>query len=482
MKKVYLYILILVAVMAGCNEKIDVQKAGIEAPSIHSFSPKAGEVGTEITILGENLTAVDSVWIGETLASIRYRVSENKLVAKVLSGNQSGVITVRNVAGKSSSDGSFEVQYKQPVVNEYPVKATVYDQVVLMGENLHFVTVVLLGEDTASIVAQRKNELVFVVPFHDDEAPVTLRLSYFDGEKEQLFGPEGATFVIEKQKPLVTVCPDSVVKYQPVRLEGEHLNLIEKLYADTLQLEIRLQNESMVEFDVPANFFDGPFTAPLKAIYYGTKELTIAETFRVVCDPNEPRYNTYKNVVLSGREGSGGTEQSFFDGETGLVISSCEAEDQMMAIDFLLYDNSGYAQLYSPSNATNTLKNYKCEGQSITAANPTAWNAFYQVDTKFRVLNPANEAQKAVIDAFEAGTIVKLDDELFAGISLPSSKAPKVYQSSTDASCLSVDNYPYAWVHNFVTNKDGIMKVTGTKTDAEKGKTYEVTMDIIWEK
>lgn len=486
MKKI-LYILLAACLMVACKPEANTPDSTTQPPVIQTFAPTEGGVGTEICIEGENLTRIDSVWIGETPTRIKYRVSQRKLMIEVVSGVKSGAITVSNPVGRYTTKDIFTVQYKQPTVDEYPTEVTVYDQVVLTGKNLQFVSAVLIDGEPVSIIAQREEELVFEVPFHDDETPVTLRLSYFDGTQEKQFGPEGATLTIVKLKPIITTCPTGLTKYEPVRIEGERLNLIDALYIGELKADIRLQNETMIEFDVPGNYFDGPFTADLKAIYYGTKEMVLCPNFSVVSDPNEPRYNVYKNLVLSARAGSGGTETCFLDGDEGIVYASCEVEENMQSIDFFLYDNSGYAQLYSPNNATNTLKNYKCEGTSITAANPTAWNEFYQVECLFRVLDPANDAQKAIIDAYEAGTIIKLDEDFFAGVTPPSSKAPRVYQTDEDRNKggnghFSAESYAWGWVKNYATGKNGIIKVLSTKANAENGKTYEITIDLIWEK
>ncbi len=486
MKKIYIILLAAVALIA-CHEDATVSQYQVKAPSVSSFEPMEGEVGTEVTIYGENLTRVDTVLFGTGLAQIKYRISDKELVAEVKSTTKSGPITVSNTAGKYTTEQSFQVKYSQPTIDEYPTTATVYDQVVITGWNLHFITAVLLDGKMVNIVAQRKEELVFSVPYHDDETPVTLRFSYFDGTEDREFGPEGATFIIQMLKPVIATCPDMLEKYHPITIEGEYMDLIDSIFLGDLKADIRLKNEEKIEIDVPANYFDGPFTCNLRAVYYGVKEMVIKEGFQVVADPNEPRYNVYKHITLSGRQASGGTENSFFDADLGLVISSCEAEDNMMAIDFFLYDNTGYAQLYSPSNATNTAKNFKCDGVSITATDPNAWNAFYQTDCLFRVLDPTKEVQKAIIDAYEAGTIVKLDEEFFAGVAAPSGKAPRVYKTDEDrnaggTSHFSSVSYAWGWVKNMSTGKNGIIKITDVVASEETGKTYEVSFDIIWEK
>lgn len=480
-----LYPLSLLLCLSSCSTKDNVPVAGTQPPVISAFAPTEGGVGTLITIQGEELTRVDSAWIGQFPIDIKYRVSQHQLQLEVVPGAMTGPITLSNNAGRCTTTECFTVRYQQPIVDTYPTEVTVYDQVVLTGRNLQVVAAVLINGNPVRVIAQRENELVFEVPFHDSEEPVTIRLTYFDGEKEQTIGPEGATLIIQKLKPLVTECPTSLTKYSPVCLIGERLNLIDTLYIGNIKPEIRVQNETMIEFDMPSNYFDGPFVGVLKAIYYGTKELVLCENFSVISDPNEPRYNVYKNIVLSAR--NGGTEICFIDADQGIVYGSCEVEENMTAIDFFLYDQSGYAQFYSPNNATNTTKNYKCNGVSITANNPTAWNEFYKIECLFRVLNPDNSSQKAVIDAYEAGTIVKLDEDFFAGISEPSSKAPRIYQTDEDrdkagTGHFSTKSYAWGWVKNKTTGKNGIIKILSTRANAETGKTYEVTFDMIWEK
>ena len=479
----------LCSVLVGCQEKTYITTYEVLPPVLTDFSPKQGEVGTEVTITGENLQRVDSVFIGGTPAQIRYRVSGEKLVAQVVSGNRTGLVRISNVKGMAESDDMFTVHYAAPVISDYPTEGTVNTEVVVTGSNLHFVQQVLVDNKTAVIIAQRRNELVFKVPYSDEEEAVSLLFTYFDGSTVQTIGPEGNSFTILKEAPAVTYCPASLTKYEPVTLQGEHLRLVDKMFVGTEPVLIKLQSDEEITFDMPTNYFGGNMKGALKAVYYGVKEVVFAEEFQVYADANEPRYYKYENVLLSARENFGGTEQSFFDCETGTAISSCDAAENIPIIDFLLYDQAGYVQLYGPHNSDNTVKNFKCNGKTIDAQDGT-WNSFYDdeigVVTCFRVLKPENEAEKAIIDAYEAGTIVELNDDFFAAVNDPQSKAPRVYRSSTDAgysnSHFSLDAYPYGWVKNFTTGKSGIIKVTGIPKDAVNGRIPELQFDIIWSK
>jgi hypothetical protein len=321
----------------------------------------------------------------------------------------------------------------------------------------------------------------------DEEKAVDLSFAYYDGEKTNTI-PSGL-FTIMLQAPIVRYCPLSLTKYLPVTIQGEFLGLVDALYVGEQPLVIKIQSDEEITFDMPTNYFGGNMTGDLTAVYYGEKRLLILQDFQIYADPNEPRYYKHENILLSARANYGGTENSFFDCESGTVISSCDAASNMGIIDFFLYDQAGYVQLYSPHNAANTVKNFKCEGKTIDPQDGT-WKSFYDAEfgikTCFRVLKPEVEAEKAIIDAFEAGTIIELDTAFFSGLTEPSTKAPRIYRSANDNgysnSHLSLDQYPYAWVRNFTTGKNGIIKVTAMPKEATNGRIPELQFDIIWGK
>lgn len=486
MKK-YLFGIIATALLVGCQENTYINTYEVLPPVITDFNPKQGDIGTQITIIGENLQRVDSVMIGDISAQIRYRISGQKMVAEVVSGNRSGKIRVANVKGAAVSEENFTVRYAVPSVTQCPAEGTVNAEVVVEGSNLHFVEKVWVGASEAAVIARRPTELVFKVPYADAESSVSLRFTYFDGSSVQSL-EVASQFTVLLQAPSVTYCPTSLTKYQPVTLQGENLRLVDALYVGPQEVFIKLQSDEEITFDMPTNYFGGNMTGDLYAVYYGVKQIVFVKDFQVFADPNEPRYYRYENVLLSARENYGGTETSFFDCESGTAISSCDAAANIPIIDFLLYDQAGYVQLYGPHNAANTVKNFKCEGKTIDPQDGT-WKDFYGdngIVTCFRVLKPENEAEKAIIDAYEAGTIIELNDAFFAEVSDPTSKAPRVYRSASDNgysnSHFSLDQYPYGWVRNFTTGKNGIIKVTAMPKEAVNGRIPELQFDIIWSK
>lgn len=467
--------------LVACNEKINVEKYTVQAPTISSISPTEGEVGTSVTITGTNLTRVNKVTMGEGEMTMLYRVSPTELVAVVSSDSRSGKIGVSNDAGSATSDDSFTIAYYQPVVTAYPDTATVGDQITLRGEHLNAINAVFADGISCQIINSRKNEMTFIVPYHEDEVKIALRFAYFDGTEDKVFGPEGETFVILKIRPTYTTIPTSLTKYTPVSLEGENLDIIDSLFVGTTKLLIKSKNANEIVFDLPTNCFTGPFSGDLYGICYGQARVDIAKDFQVISDPNEPHFYEWNDVVMTAGNVLGLPEMPFFIGGEGLVVSSCEAADYKGAIDFLMYDNNGYCQMYGPQNATKTLKNFKCDGTSIVV-NATEWQIFYATTTKFRPLDPANAGYKAVIDAWENGTLVSISDAV-NGLAAPSSAAPKFYPSADKAGTnFSPDGISVAWVKNFNTGKNGLLKVKEVLTDPDTKKCYRATFDIIWDK
>jgi len=490
----------IVAGMSSCDEEAFVYQYEVKAPVITDFSPKTGNVGTLVTITGENLQRVDTVKIGGEMAHIKYRISASKLVAEVKSTCKTGPIYIRNTAGNATSTEDFTMTYPIPSVSSYPSSGLVFSQVVLEGENLNVIDSVFVGGVNASIISKRTDEIVFIVPYSDVEANVKIELKYFDGTSYVSIGTDGETFEVLKPSPVINSCPTSLTKYTPITIEGERLNLIDSIFVGTVKLTIKSKTETSIVVDLPTNYFTDSYTANLVGHYYGVKQLLIQENFNVYSDPNEPRYYTYTNVLLSALIGYGGTENAFFDAETGTVYHSCDAHDNRLSIDFYLYNQAGYVQLYGPHNGSSTVKNYKCNGSTIDPAD-VDWSDFYGVSgitTKFRMLSPDSANHVAVINAYNSGTIVELNDAFFAGITPPATSAPRIYKNynkingivgakTADSlnvikSYMSLDYNNLSYVKNYNTGKRGIVKVVSMPQDAVNGRIPDLIIDIIWEK
>jgi uncharacterized repeat protein (TIGR03803 family) len=77
-------------------------------PTISSFSPSSGKVGTIVTINGTGLTQTTKVTFGVKAATFKF-ISDSKVTATVPSVAKTGKITVTTAGGSATSSGTFTV-------------------------------------------------------------------------------------------------------------------------------------------------------------------------------------------------------------------------------------------------------------------------------------------------------------------------------------------------------------------------------------
>jgi hypothetical protein len=92
----------------GHNVTTGLVQGGGAAPTITSFSPTAGPVGTTVTITGTNLTGATSVKFNGVTATITSNTA-TQIVTKVPTGATTGPITVTTDSGTATSSTNFTV-------------------------------------------------------------------------------------------------------------------------------------------------------------------------------------------------------------------------------------------------------------------------------------------------------------------------------------------------------------------------------------
>jgi hypothetical protein len=87
----------------------------IPAPTITSFTPTSGPVGTLVTLTGTNFSGASAVAFGGTLASVFPVISPTQIVATVPAGALSGPISVTTPGGTATSGATFTVLFTPTV-------------------------------------------------------------------------------------------------------------------------------------------------------------------------------------------------------------------------------------------------------------------------------------------------------------------------------------------------------------------------------
>ncbi|MFI3332435.1 MAG: IPT/TIG domain-containing protein [Rikenellaceae bacterium] len=539
----------LCTLFASCNEDVYVATVTIEDPIITDFEPKSGEVGTEVTIYGENLHIIKSVTIGGGDAPIIYRISENQLVVEVSTDTRSGEIEVINNFDTVATfnESTFEVTYPQniatptvdyPSTENAPIEGTSDAEdghwgesgqmLVFEGSDLHFIDEVqfVVTEDgvetpyVGTMITQREDEIVAEIPLLDVSSDVSLRLTYFNGTSDPYV--DMGTFHVIVIVPTITdinlggvLTPidditDAITleKYSSstegmtsVTLIGFNMNLFNSFTVvseddetNFITLRIITQSSTSVLLDVATNFFEESFEGTLCGVYNTDKTLESIVDVKLVADPSEPRFTITKGLKMSGRsDTSGGEDKAFLDFEKAIVYSACQVYDVQADIDVMFYDQTGYLQLYNASSTTSTLKNYKCDGTSLTTT-WADWASFWANTTQFRTLDQSGDSTGHVelIEAYkaigtDAATIVEFNAayiEETLGISTPSTNSPKIYESvdtayNSGTACPYNDN-KYLLVYSSTSEKYGLIELQSMVIDSSSGMGQSVTFDLLW--
>jgi hypothetical protein len=120
----------------------------IKSPSINSFIPTSGSVGTLVTITGTNLSGTSSVSFGGT-ESASFTVISDSMVTAIVGMGSTGIVTVTTANGIGSLDGFIFNQF--PKINSFtPMSGPEGTTVTISGVNFAGSTSISFGGIPAS--------------------------------------------------------------------------------------------------------------------------------------------------------------------------------------------------------------------------------------------------------------------------------------------------------------------------------------------
>ena len=181
-------------------------------PTITSFTPAFGPVGTKVTITGTGLAGATEVRINGTLATITGTPTATSLMATVTSANTSGLITVATPTGTVSSATPFLVGNPPTITRFTPTSGQVFTEVTLTGTNfLNTTQVQINGRDAAGFTVISDVTLRLTVADTTTTGLLTVTTPFGTGTSASLFtvplrpvitsftpnqGPVGTTVVL----------------------------------------------------------------------------------------------------------------------------------------------------------------------------------------------------------------------------------------------------------------------------------------------
>jgi photosystem II stability/assembly factor-like uncharacterized protein len=144
----------------------DLYTAAPATPTITSFTPTSGPVGTSVTITGTNFTGATAVRFNGTNATYTVN-SATQITATVPSGATTGVITVVTPAGSANSATSFTVTVVTPaptITSFTPASGPVGTSVTITGTNFTGATAVRFNGTNATYTVNSATQITATVP------------------------------------------------------------------------------------------------------------------------------------------------------------------------------------------------------------------------------------------------------------------------------------------------------------------------------
>ena len=157
-------------------------------PTISSFTPSTGPVGTPDTITGTNLSGAGSVTFNGTPASGFVVNSDTQISATVPTGATSGRIAVTTPGGSASSSDSFIVITTPSITSFSPTLGSAGTTVTVNGASFTGTTAVAFnGTNATAFTVLSDNRLTAVVPSGATSGPIRVTNAIGTGTSAKSF-------------------------------------------------------------------------------------------------------------------------------------------------------------------------------------------------------------------------------------------------------------------------------------------------------
>jgi hypothetical protein len=144
-------------------------------PTLSSFTPAGGPVGTSITITGSHLDGATAVTFNGTSATFTVD-SDNQITAAVPSGAGTGPIAVTTPAGTAASSTSFTITLAPPTISSFsPSNGRAGRLVTILGSGFTGATAVAFNNTSAATYAvSSDSRLIATVPRGATTGPISV--------------------------------------------------------------------------------------------------------------------------------------------------------------------------------------------------------------------------------------------------------------------------------------------------------------------
>ncbi len=263
-------------------------------PSISSFSPVSGVVGSEVTMTGVNFSIATDVSFNGISASSFTVDSDTKIRASVPSGATTGKLSVTNVHGTGLSGTDFTV-LNPPLVSSFtPASGPVGTEVTLTGSNFAGATAVSFNGTSASVFTiDSGTQLRANVPSGASTGPISV--TNVAGT-----GVSGSDFTVTFIPGITSFTPENGAVGTSVTISGVNFTGSTNVsFNGTPASGFTIDSDTQLRVEVPFGAITGPLSVTNSA---GTG--TSVDDFTVTALPSNVTFNPMDDSFVRAAKAS----------------------------------------------------------------------------------------------------------------------------------------------------------------------------------
>lgn len=256
------------------------------APTIVTFTPTSGLIGSEVTITGTNFLTVTAVTFNNVPATQFTILSPITIVAVVPQGATSGLIRMTNPDGTAVAiRPPFTVTNPTPspsapvITGFFPTSGPAGTQVTLSGANFLDATAVRFNRTDATFTVRSDNSILTAVPGNATNGKISV------------VNPQGTTmsannFVVADSVPdpglqpvITSFAPNSGPAGTLVRISGQNFINVRSVSFNRIPAPFNVNSPLLITATVPARASSGPITvfttsglASSPSLYFATSQ------------------------------------------------------------------------------------------------------------------------------------------------------------------------------------------------------------------
>lgn len=228
-----------------------------QTPSITSFNPTSGAIGSKVVIRGNNFRNLQTVRFN-TANATTFSVNGNaatKITVTVPAGATTGKITVTTATGTVVSAGTFTITTNTPIINAFtPSAGPVGTVVTITGANFTGSTVVRFNGTSASFSVVNATTISATVPAGASTGPISV-------QNASGTGTSVTNFTVSSTAPSITsFTPTNGNVGTGVTITGTNFTGVNALDFNGTSAAFTVVNATTITTSVPTGATTGPIT------------------------------------------------------------------------------------------------------------------------------------------------------------------------------------------------------------------------------